>query len=95
MGYRIVYPAAKKIRGVEKQRSRRAALTGLFVLMFLILVCSVWYDGKRVLQGLLFSGNADAVLEALEVAWMELREGERLLSAAEGFCLRILQGECG
>lgn len=92
MGYRIDYRPIRKIRGVEKRRSSVAALTALFLLVFVLIVNSTWSRGTEVLQKLIFSGDISVTTAALEDLAMELRAGEEVSSAVETFCRKVIQG---
>lgn len=91
MGYRVDYQPVKKVRGVEKRRIGVPALTGLFLLLFILLINSVWPRGAEVLRGLLFSGDISVATAALEDMAVELRSGEELSSAVETFCKKVIQ----
>ena len=53
MSYRIHYPSIRKIRGREGLRVRLPALTALCFLLFLVLVQSVWPEGRSFLNSAL------------------------------------------
>ena len=53
MSYRIHYPSIRKIRGREGLRVRLPALTALCFLLFLVLVQSVWPEGRDFLKSAL------------------------------------------
>lgn len=92
MGYRIDYQPVRKIRGAEKRRSRRAALTGVFFLLFLFGVQILWQEGGQVLRGLLFPGDAAVTAAAMEDLVQQLGAGVRVGEALELFCRRIMEG---
>ncbi len=91
MAYRVDYLPVKKIRGAEKCRSRIAALTALFFLLFVFLIHNTWPRGTQVLQGLLFPGDVQAAAAALEDLTQNLRTGQPLPEALEVFCQTIVQ----
>ena len=91
MGYRVEYQPLKKVRGVEKRTASVPVLTGLFLLLFLLLVNSTWPRGAEILQGLIFSGDTSVTAAALEELALELRAGEKLPSAFETFCRTVIQ----
>ena len=91
MGYRVEYQPVKKVRGAEKRTVWVPALTGLFLLLFLLLVNSTWPRGAEVLQGLIFPGDASVTAAALEELTVELRAGEELASAFETFCRTVIE----
>ena len=86
MGYRVVYRPIKKIRGSEKQKARRTALTALFFLVFLILVNTCWPQGRDFLREVLFPGDSSVAVMALENLADELKAGEGVWDAVENFC---------
>lgn len=90
MGYRVDYQPVKKVRGAERRRSRVLALTGLCLIVFLILVNSVWPQGMELLRELLIPGDTAVTVAALEDLASELGAGEALSGALENFCRRIL-----
>lgn len=91
MGYRVDYQPIKKVRDIQKRTVRLPALTALFLLIFWILVNSVWPSGTTVLRGLLFSGNSTVTAAALNEMVIELRSGEALPSALEAFCGKVIR----
>lgn len=91
MGYRVDYQPVKKVRGVEERTARAPALTAVCFLLFLLLVNTVWPRGSEVVQGVLFSGNVTVTASALEEMVVELRSGEKLYSAVETFCRKVVQ----
>ena len=52
MGYRIVYRPVKTLRPQIRNRSRRAALTGIMFMLLLWMVGSFWEEGSNVLCGI-------------------------------------------
>jgi len=91
MGYRVEYQSVRKVRGVEKRTSSLPALIGLCLMLFLLLVGSCWPRGAQVLRGLVMPGNPSVTAAALEDFALELKAGEALPSALEGFCRRVIQ----
>lgn len=91
MGYRVEYQPIKKVRNAEKRKAGLPALVGMCLLLFLILVNSVWPRGSEVLQRLIFPGDAAVTAAALEELATELHAGEELLSAVETFCRKVIQ----
>ena len=91
MGYRVDYQPVKKVRLAEKRHSRVLALTGLCLLLFFLLVNSLWPQGAQTLREILIPGDAAVTTAALEDFAQELGAGETLRSALETFCRRILQ----
>lgn len=91
MGYRVDYQPVKKVRGVEKRTSRLPAMIGLCLLLFLLLVGEFWPRGAEVLRNLVVPGDPAVTVAALEDFALELKAGEALPSALEGFCRRIIR----
>ncbi len=92
MGYRIEYDPVKKVRGMEKRVSGKAALTALCFLLFCILVCTFWPEGAQILRELVFSGDPAVTTAALEELTVELRAGLNVADSLRNFCLAILEG---
>lgn len=92
MGYRITYQPMKKIRNLEKRRSRRLALTGLFLVLFLIFTHVFWQEGRQFLQSLLIPGDAAVTVSAMEDFTHALSSGIPFSEAFAAFCHSILEG---
>lgn len=92
MGYRIDYGPVKKMRDVEKRTSRLAALTGVFLLLFVTTVCYCWPEGTAVLRDLLLPGDPAVTAAAMEELSDSLRAGESVFHALSDFCNRVLEG---
>ncbi len=90
MAYRVDYQPIKKIRGAEKRVAAAPALTALCLVLFFLLVHTVWPRGAQVLRGLLFSGDTAVTGAALELFAQDLRAGEAFSSALQTFCRTIL-----
>lgn len=90
MGYRVSYQPVRKVRGTEKRVSRVPAMTALFLILFLLLLNSLWPFGAEILRDILIPGDADATVMALETFAYELQAGEGLTSAFENFCRKIM-----
>ncbi len=91
MGYRVDYGPVKKVRGVEKRMSRRCALTGMFFLVFVVMVCCFWPEGKQALQQLVFPGDGAVTAAAWENFTVSLKAGEGIGESLQTFCMRILE----
>lgn len=89
MPYRIDYQATKKVRGAEKRREPISALTALFFLLFLLLAGSLWPKGAAALRSLVIPGEAAVTVNALEDLAGELRAGEGIQEALDGFCRQV------
>lgn len=90
MGYRVEYEPMEK-RKVEEKKSRRVpALTAAFLLFFFLLVHAFWPRGREVLGEILWPGDAAVTAAALEQFAQELRMGQPLGDAVEGFCREII-----
>ena len=64
MGYRVEYDSVKKVRGVQKRTAGRLAMTGVFFLVFLVLVACFWPEGASILRDALLPGDRAAVLRS-------------------------------
>lgn len=82
MAYRVVYQAAKKVRGAEKRRSGAAALVGLALVLG---VLTPW--GRE----LLIPGNPAVTVGALRELSEDLKAGQSLEEALEAFCREVAQ----
>ena len=92
MGYRIDYGPVKKVRGIEKRTSRLAVLTGMFLLLFVALVCSFWPEGTAVLRDWLLPGDPAVTAAAIDGLTESLRTGGELSDSLRAFCVQILEG---
>lgn len=90
MGYRVEYETTTK-RWRGKGSGRFAGLTAAFLVLFLVLVNTYWSQGRMVLSQLLWPGDLTATKQAVEALVEELRWGEPIGDAVEGFCWEILQ----
>lgn len=93
MGYRIDYQPTNQLRHARSLRSRRAAVTGLLFLLFVCLVCFLWPEGRTVLCGILFSGDPDRTMEALETFGHQLETGTEVRQALVQFGRNLLEGQ--
>lgn len=91
LGYRVEYgPVDMPAVEEEKRGGYRLFLwTGFFVL-FLALTVRFWPQGREVLRELLIPGDPAVTTAALENLAVELRSGEELYTALEGFCREIV-----
>lgn len=89
MSYRIDYQPMKKVRGLEKRTAPRSALAALCFLLFLVLTLSFWPRGAEALRALVIPGDAAVTVAALEDLAVDLRAGENVQSALEGFCRQV------
>lgn len=92
MGYRVDYRPVRKMRRIERTRMRLPVMTAGFFLAFLVLVNSCWPRGRAVLREIMVSGNLETAANALETLAVQLRDGDKLSSAAEVFYDRIVEG---
>lgn len=92
MGYRIDYGPVKKVRRAERRTSRLAALTGLFLLLFVVSVCCFWPEGTAVLRDWLFPGDPAVAAAAMEELTDSLQTGGKIEESLRTFCGRILEG---
>lgn len=67
-------------------------MTAGFFLLFCLMVSAFWPEGRKLLQELLWPGDAEVARQAAEVMVQQLRWGEPLADALETFCLTILHG---
>lgn len=93
MSYRIDYQSAKKVRGVEKRTAPYSALAALCVLLILLLTGTLWPAAGETLRALVFPGNTVVTVAALEELAVDLRAGESVQSALEGFCHQVMDGQ--
>lgn len=92
MGYRVEYGPVKKVRGLERRVSRVSALIAVCLLLFFLLVGSIWPEGAQTLQRLIFPGDPVVTAAALEDLTENLRSGEALSDCMSAFCIQILEG---
>lgn len=90
MSYRIDYQPTKKVRGMEKRTAPGAAFGALCVLL-LLLALSAWPRGARTLRAVFIPGNPAVTVAALEDLAGELKAGESIQKALEGFCRRVTE----
>ena len=81
MGYRIRYPAVRKLRG--RARLRLTALTALFFILFLILATTFWPEGAAWIR------NSAPVQAFNGLAW-DLFRGDPVVTSFSEFLLNIL-----
>lgn len=92
MGYRVEYESVKKVRGVQKRTTGRLALTGIFFLVFLVLVACFWPEGREILRDALLPGDSAVTAAALEELARQVQQGTDLSQAVVEFCRDILAG---
>ena len=92
MGYRVDYQPLRKVRGIEKCRSRLLSLTALCFLLFCVLVSQFRPQTADMIWELLVPGDAAVTTAALDVLAEELKSGESFEEALKDFCLRIREG---
>lgn len=84
MGYRIEYKSVKKVRGVEKRKSRILALSALFFLIFLSLVNHFLSEqSNRLLSTVL--QEKSIVVSAMDQMARELQENAALPEVLKNF----------
>lgn len=88
MGYRIEYPSFGSVPCIRKTGIPRMVV--MMFGVFLLIVSVFWQEGRNLLLGLLFSGNLDSTLAALETLSAQLGEGVPLADAVTVFCREIL-----
>lgn len=90
MGYRIQYGPVRKIRRSEHRRSGAVALTGLFFLLFLLMVNLFWSEGVQVIRESLLSKDHSMTVSAMEDMSDALVQGESAYEAVRTFLKSIL-----
>lgn len=85
MGYQIDYTPPKK--------RRLGPMTAGWFLVCLLLVSLLWPRGRQLIATAIFPGDRAVTTAALETTARNLREGQPLGLALEGFCRRILEGK--
>lgn len=94
MGYRIEYTdGGEKARSLKEKAPSRWLMTGMFLLVFAILVNCLYPRGKEVLEMIFWPGDKAQTVAALETMTEELGAGKPVGEAIEGFCREILDGE--
>ena len=76
----------------SQKGNRVAALTAVFLALFVALTGAFWPRGKAVLQELLLPGDAAVTAAALEDLAAELSNGEEISDALESFCRKVIHG---
>ena len=89
MGYRIEYQPVKKIRGAQRQRTMTPALICICLLLFLLLVNSLWPKGADFLREYVFSESQKAAVIALDRLVSDLQEGASFSATIDAFCENI------
>ena len=92
MGYRVEYDSVKKVRGVQKRTAGRLAMTGVFFLVFLVLVACFWPEGASILRDALLPGDSAVTAAALEELARQVSQGTDLSQAVTEFCRDLLAG---
>lgn len=92
MGYRVEYDSVKKVRGVQKRTAGRLAMTGVFFLVFLVLVACFWPEGTAILRDALLPGDRAVTAAALEELARQVSQGTDLSQAVAEFCRDLLAG---
>ena len=90
MSYRIEYQPMKWPGSRERGSLRRAALTGVFFLLYLLLVDAFWPQGRELLRELLIPGDPDVTMEAFGIFAHAIQSGSPFADAAEVFCRTIM-----
>lgn len=92
MGYRVEYGPVKKVRGVEKRTSHRAALTGGVLLLFLLISSWLWPEGIALLRQWMIPGDPAVTTAAFDSLCEDLQSGEQIVRSLRVFCQQILNG---
>lgn len=91
MGYRVEYETAGNTGTQRKSDTRHIpGLTAAFLLLFVLLVHGFWPRGREVLRELILPGDATVTAAALEGFALDLRMGQPLGEAVEGFCREVI-----
>ena len=84
MGYRIQYGPVRKLRRSAYSRSGMVGLTGLFFLVFMIMVNLLWAEGVEVIRESLHIKGVSLTTAAEEVS-DSLKQGENALDIVKTF----------
>lgn len=92
MSYRVQYDSDMKWEAEKKPgMGRRLWLTGLFLILFFVLVFRYWEDGAQVLRQVLLPGDAVTTWNSLNQFTWNLYQGVSLPVAAKEFCQNVMQ----
>lgn len=61
-------------------------------MLFLLITCLFWQEGRAVLQEWLFPGDAAVTAGALEDLTANLQNGYTVSAALERFCRTVMDG---
>ncbi len=92
MGYHIEYGGVKKVRGLERRTLRLPALTGLFFLLFVFLVTTLWPEGAQLLRETVIPGDPAVAAASFERLKEDLYSGLGMGSSLKLFFSSILRG---
>lgn len=92
VGYRIDYSSDRKMHNGKTGKSRLAALTGAFLLLFGLFTYYFWPEGRTALMDFLIPGDEVAILAALDSLCLSMKDGADLSKAMTVFCHSILEG---
>lgn len=93
MSYRVEYDSKVKWEQCTKPKgSYRVLLTGLFLMLFFLLVNFGWEEGKELLFQLMLPGDAHVTWNGMQQLSENLSSGIPLQFAIREFYNEILQG---
>lgn len=93
MGYRIMYPSVRKPHRFRQNRSRRAAFTGCFLLLFFVSVAYFWPEGWEAVRKLLLPKSIGVMTDMLEGLSQYLSDGVPVREAFTSLGQDILTGK--
>ena len=92
MGYRVEYGPVKKVRGMERRTSRRTAMTGICLLLFLLVISFMWPEGMASVRELLLPGDEAVTAAAMDKLSQDLQSGMGLYESLVEFGRVVLRG---
>jgi len=91
MAYRIEYASSRRERPDKRPSILRIlVLTAGYFVLFCMIICTFWPQGREVFAHFLFPGGARPAMAAAEVFVAELQNGEPIADALEHFCREII-----
>lgn len=90
MGYCISYKPLKKLRGMEKRRSRGAAVAALIVVALFLCCPFLGEETAAFLRRVWIPGDPEVTISALEQFRETISGGEPVSAAFSAFCREIL-----
>lgn len=91
MGYRITYDGTGGVRTKTfYQPKRLPCLIGAFLILFLLLTCAFWPEGKDQIKQILIPGDPDITQQAVSDLIVDLQNGESISDSVTAFCREII-----